>query len=42
MIENRLKRIDELKARIDQFRPLDKFLLKQIRQYFRIGHRRNK
>jgi Fic/DOC family len=37
MAENRLKRIDELKARIDQFRPLDKPLLKQIREYFRIG-----
>jgi Fic family protein len=37
MAENRLKRIDELKARIDQFRPLDKSLLKQIREYFRIG-----
>jgi len=37
MAESRLKRIDELKARIDRFRPLDKFLLKQIREYFRIG-----
>jgi Fic family protein len=37
MRENRLKRIDELKARIDQFRPLDKSLLKQIKEYFRIG-----
>jgi len=37
MAENRLKRIDELKARIDQFRPLNKSLLKQIREYFRIG-----
>jgi len=37
MIENRLKRIDELKARIDDFRPLDKSLLKQVREYFRIG-----
>jgi len=37
MIENRLKRIDELKARIHDFRPLDKSLLKQIREYFRIG-----
>jgi Fic family protein len=35
--ENRLKRIDELKARIDKFRASDKSLLKQIREYFRIG-----
>jgi Fic family protein len=35
--DNKLKRIDELKAKIDQFRPLDKSLLKQIREYFRIG-----
>ena len=37
MADNKLKRIDELKAKIDQFRPLDKSLLKQIREYFRIG-----
>jgi len=37
MAENKLKRIDELKARIAQFRPLDKSLLKQIREYFRIA-----
>lgn len=37
MAENKLERIDELKAEIDQFRPLDKSLLKQIKEYFRIG-----
>lgn len=37
MAQNRLKRIDELKARIDRFRPLDKSLFKQIKEYFRIG-----
>jgi Fic family protein len=35
--ENRLKRIDELKSGIDQFRPLRRSMLKQIREYFRIG-----
>ncbi len=34
---DRIKRIDELKARIDGHRPIDAHLLKQVREYFRIG-----
>lgn len=32
-----LKRIDALKAKIDAYRPLDAHMLKQVRDYFRIG-----
>lgn len=32
-----LKKIDVLKAKIDSHRPLDAHILKQIREYFRIG-----
>jgi Fic family protein len=32
-----LKKIDTLKAKIDAHRPLDTHVLKQIREYFRIG-----
>ena len=32
-----LKKIDTLKARIDGHRPLDAHMLKQVREYFRIG-----
>ncbi len=32
-----LKQIDALKARIDAHRPLDAHMLKQVREYFRIG-----
>ncbi len=34
---DRLKRIDALKVRIDGHRPIDAPMLKQIREYFRIG-----
>ncbi len=34
---DRLKRIDALKVRIDGHRPIDTPMLKQIREYFRIG-----
>ena len=32
-----LKKIDALKAKIDAHRPLDAHMLKQVREYFRIG-----
>ena len=32
-----LKKIDALKGRIDAYRPLDAHMLKQIKEYFRIG-----
>ena len=32
-----LKKIDALKAKIDGYRPLDSHILKQVREYFRIG-----
>jgi Fic family protein len=32
-----LKKIDDLKSRIDAHRPIDRHLLKQIKEYFRIG-----
>lgn len=32
-----LKKIDSLKSKIDRHRPLDAHLLKQVREYFRIG-----
>jgi Fic family protein len=32
-----LKKIDVLKAKIDTHRPLDSHMLKQVREYFRIG-----
>ena len=34
---DRLKQIDEIKARIDGHRPLDAHMIKQVREYFRIG-----
>lgn len=36
MYQNRLQEIDELKAKIDSFRPLSKDILKQIQEYYRI------
>lgn len=35
--ENKLNEIDELNSRVDAFRPLSGDLLKQIKEYFRIG-----
>ena len=32
-----LEKIDEIKTKIDTHRPLDKHLLNQIKEYFRIG-----
>ena len=37
MYHNRLKEIDELKSKIDTFRPLSKDILKQIQEYYKIG-----
>ena len=37
MNRDRMKRIDELKARIDGHRPFDGHILKQAKEYFRIG-----
>ncbi len=37
MYPNRLKAIDELKVKIDSFRPLSADILKQIREYYKIG-----
>ena len=37
MYKNRFKEIDELKAKIDGFRPLSADVLKQIREYYKIG-----
>ena len=37
MITPVLKKIDALKAKIDAHRPLDAHMLKQVREYFRIG-----
>ncbi|MEW6664352.1 MAG: hypothetical protein AB1512_03920 [Thermodesulfobacteriota bacterium] len=37
MQHDKLRRIDELKARIDEFRPLSADLLTQLKEYFRIG-----
>ena len=34
---DRLKRIDDLKARIDGHRPIDAHILKQVKAYFRVG-----
>jgi len=34
---NQLERIDEMKSQIDGFRPVGQPMLKQIREYFRIG-----
>ena len=36
MYQNRLKEIDELKSKIDAFRPLPKDVLKQIQEYLRL------
>ena len=35
--ENKIKAIDELNKEIDKFRPINKNILKQIKEYFRIG-----
>ena len=35
--ENRIKEIDELKAKIDKHRPLSKNALEQLKEYYRIG-----
>ena len=35
--QNRLKDIDRLNRELEQFRPIDKSLLKQIKEYYRIG-----
>ena len=37
MYHNRLQEIDELKSKIDTFRPLPKDILKQIQEYYKIG-----
>jgi Fic family protein len=37
MTTSMLKKIDALKAKIDAYRPLDAHMLKQVREYFRIG-----
>ena len=37
MYPNRQKAIDELKVKIDSFRPLSADILKQIREYYKIG-----
>jgi Fic family protein len=36
-MKNLLKKIDTLKAKIDTHRPIDAHLLKQVKEYFRIG-----
>ena len=37
MYKNRLKEIDELKSKIDSYRPLNSDIVKQIQEYYRIG-----
>ena len=37
MYKSRLHEIDELKAKIDSFRPLSEDILKQIQEYYKIG-----
>ena len=37
MYQNRLQEIDELKAKIDSFRPLSEDVVKQIQEYYKIG-----
>lgn len=37
MYKNRLKEIDELKVKIDSFRPLSFDILKQLQEYYKIG-----
>ena len=37
MYQNRLQEIDELKSKIDSFRPLSDNILKQIKAYFKIS-----
>ncbi len=37
MYKSRLREIDELKAKIDSFRPLNPDVLKQIQEYYKIG-----
>lgn len=36
MYKNRLHEIDELKVKIDSFRPLSSNILNQIREYYKI------
>jgi len=36
-MKDTLKKIDLIKSKIDAFRPIDAHLLKQLREYFRIG-----
>ena len=36
-MKDTLKKIDLIKSKIDTFRPIDDHLLKQLREYFRIG-----
>jgi len=35
--DNKIKEIDKLNEQIEQFRPISKELLKQIKEYYRIG-----
>lgn len=37
MYQNRLQEIDELKSKIDSFRPLSSDIIKQIQEYYKIG-----
>jgi len=37
MKSNQFQKIDALKSRIDKYRPFDSHLLKQLKEYFRIG-----
>jgi len=37
MYQNRLQEIDELKAKIDSYRPLSEDIVKQIQEYYKIG-----
>ena len=36
-LKNLLREIDDLQIEIDKHRPLDAYLIKQIKEYFRIG-----
>lgn len=37
MYKNRLQEIDDLKGKIDSFRPLSSEILRQIKDYYKIG-----
>ena len=37
MFEDKIKQIDQLKKEIDKYRPLDKAIFKELKQYYRIG-----